>query len=54
MWVVKEYASDGYEDWCVNSTEFESEEAANKFADEVYEGFGGYQAGQRVTVEFER
>ncbi len=54
MWVVKVYRSDGYEDWCVDSTEFVTEAEADKFADEVYDGFGGdYQAGQRVVVEFE-
>ena len=46
---VKEFFNDGYEDWCVNETEFQTEAEADKFADEVYENFTGFQ--QRVTVE---
>ena len=54
MWAVKEYRNDGYEDWCVNSTEFVTETEADKFADEVYDPFGyNSMTSQRVVVEFE-
>lgn len=51
MFVVKEYVNDGYEDWCVNQTEFETEKEADVFADDVFDSFCGYPAGHRVTVE---
>ncbi len=53
-YVVKEFQSDGYEDWCVKTTFFNTEVEAEVYADEVYAGFSeyeAYQAGQYVTVD---